>query len=181
MSFAASILDFCKPNNAGYVALTAVASLPAVFPNFSVDCVTSRMSSMTWKASPSDCPKSLSALSLDAVTLALIPPRRSAHVSNAAVLDSWINWSVALETAFPSLSKSSTCPAIKERLPDAVASSRMKSAVVYFWVGSVCARISNASVSNASPASTASPSPNTIWQVGLPRRRSSSSMQGRSS
>jgi hypothetical protein len=39
----------------------------------------------------------------------------------------------------------------------------------------------NASACNASPASSATASPNATWQVGLPRRNVSSSMQGRSS
>ena len=43
------------------------------------------------------------------------------------------------------------------------------------------AAISKACVSSASPASTAMPSPKTLWLVGLPRRKSSLSIAGKSS
>ncbi len=44
--------------------LCAAASFPALLPSFSLVCVTSRMSSITWKASPRARPKSLIALEL---------------------------------------------------------------------------------------------------------------------
>ena len=46
---------------------------------------------------------------------------------------------------------------------------------------SICASTWNASVSSASPARIAMASPNTLWQVGTPRRKSSLSSAGRSS
>ena len=47
--------------------------------------------------------------------------------------------------------------------------------------GQLSASTSKASVSKASPARIAKASPNCLWQVGKPRRRSSSSIAGRSS
>ena len=54
-------------------------------------------------------------------------------------------------------------------------------AVVTGQVGLVLAAISKAMVSRASPARTAMPSPKTLWLVGWPRRKSSSSIAGKSS
>ncbi len=74
-----------------------------------------------------------------------------------------------------SAARSATCPAITPLAPAAWASSRASSER-FCWAMSL-----KASMMSASPANTALASPNWMWQVGLPRRRSSSSMQGRSS
>ena len=60
--------------------------MPALLPSFSDVCVTSRMSSITWKANPSERPKALTAASCVGVAFALIAPRRTEVVRSAAVL-----------------------------------------------------------------------------------------------
>lgn len=76
---------------------------------------------------------------------------------------------------------SSTWPATMPSAPQALA--RIKAASIRFSAERprACRIIRKASGCMASPASTASVSPYTLWLVGLPRRRSSSSMHGRSS
>ncbi|WVZ11578.1 hypothetical protein V8G54_016108 [Vigna mungo] len=82
----------------------------------------------------------------------------------------------------PSESKSTTCPATRPSPPIDFANSPIARTTRAGDTPSVAAaKCSKANASSASPARTATSSPNTLWLVGLPRRRSSLSMQGRSS
>ncbi len=66
-------------------------------------------------------------------------------------------------------------------VPAAVASSSTIRDTRAASTVSIAPRTSKANVSSASPARIAMASPKTLWQVGLPRRRSSLSSAGKSS
>ena len=83
------------------------------------------------------------------------------------------------EIAFVSAAMSSICPSIIPIAPSPstrAARRASSGATAGFFIA-----VSTARSSSESPASSAVASPQTLWFVGLPRRRSSSSMQGRSS
>ncbi|GMP32526.1 hypothetical protein CsSME_00006236 [Camellia sinensis var. sinensis] len=85
-------------------------------------------------------------------------------------------------TSFPSLHMSTICPATSPSDPTAEPNSAMarttRSGETPMVFAATC---SNARERRASPARTAVSSPKTLWLVGLPRRRSSLSMHGKSS
>ena len=85
-------------------------------------------------------------------------------------------------SVWPSASMSIICPPAMPRAPAAAPSAATSSqrACGSEWV-SGSASTSNARVCSASPARIAVASSNALWVEGLPRRRSSSSMAGRSS
>ena len=112
-----------------------------------------------------------------------IPPVRAQEARSAAVFRNSIS-STSAAVELPGAADRSICwpPTIP---PPPAASARSAIARTAF-PGSACARgecaiTRNASVSSASPARIAVPSPNTLWEVGFPRRKSSSSIAGRSS
>ena len=104
---------------------------------------------------------------------------------SAPVLWVWIYWTVARSiSCFPSLSMSTTWPPTMpydpaQRPISWITSSSVAAGTREAQAGLLMAM--NASVSSASPARMATASPYTLWLVGLPRRKSSSSMAGRSS
>ena len=81
----------------------------------------------------------------------------------------------------PVASMSHACPPTMPRHPAASASSRTMRSRVASGRPGASASTSNARVCNPSPTSTAVASSKAMWHEGRPRRRSSSSMAGRSS
>nr|GME09816.1 hypothetical protein Iba_scaffold9147CG0040 [Ipomoea batatas] len=76
---------------------------------------------------------------------------------------------------------STTCPATRPSVPIDFASSPTARRILDGEAPAVVERNSKAKERSASPASNATSSPKTLWLVGLPRRRSSLSIQGKSS
>ena len=107
------------------------------------------------------------------------PPRTQAE-SSAPVLARWSRSSVGASTARPSDSRSSTCPPISPpvRRPRRARGRRRRGAAARRERPRRATAGGRRAVSRASPARMAMASPNTLCEVGLPRRRSSSSMRG---
>ncbi|KAL3845214.1 hypothetical protein ACJIZ3_002617 [Penstemon smallii] len=83
---------------------------------------------------------------------------------------------------FPVQLKSTTCPATSPSVPIALANSPTAASTLFGATPLVAVAMnSNAKASKESAANTATSSPNTLWFVGFPRRRSSLSIQGKSS
>ena len=152
-------------------------------PAASASPSTSRMSSRIWKASPSAGGVAAAAAPGRSArgSRPTPPPSRTAPRSSAPA-----GRSIAVEVerrARPSRRRCRApgrrpCP----RAPAACASRQTSRACSRGSIAACgAARISKASVCSASPASTAVASSQALCTVGLPRRRSSSSMQGRSS
>mmetsp|Transcript_1823 Transcript_1823/g.4667 ORF Transcript_1823/g.4667 Transcript_1823/m.4667 type:complete len:283 (-) Transcript_1823:482-1330(-) len=178
----AACLLFSRPSSLGYVVLFTSMSLPAVLPSISVVWVQSRISSTTWNARPM-----LRAYlrSFSTVTSSA-PPTRAPHTtdasSRAAVLCSWMYCSTSRPTSSFSLLMSTTCPPVSPSAPTALPSSRITRSTRSGEVPVVArATCSKAKESRASPARMAMSSPYTLWLVGRPLRKSSLSMEGKSS
>ena len=109
---------------------------------------------------------------------ATIAPIRSEARSRAPVLRRWIASSASsVPSVRPSAWRSAICPPTIPAGPAASARARTQPAAAS--AGRTCrAMTSKASVSRPSPARIAVASSNALWQVGRPRRRSSSSIAG---
>ena len=155
-------------------------SEPTDLPSSWSVLVTSRMSSWIWKARPMHRVYSLTAQRCSSVPPAAMQPSSAAAEIRAPVLSCWSCSSSPRVRALPSPAMSRTCP---PTMPSGPASrdrqdtaSTTRSAGSSAWV-----KTPKAAVSSPSPARMAVASPYTLWLVGRPRRRSSSSMAGRSS
>mmetsp|Transcript_85787 Transcript_85787/g.223583 ORF Transcript_85787/g.223583 Transcript_85787/m.223583 type:complete len:235 (+) Transcript_85787:3-707(+) len=180
----ASALAPSRPRSFTYVVLSVASSLPAVLPSCSELCVTSKMSSATWKAKPTPRAYFAQAAISSSVAPASTAPPTTAISSKAAVLCSWIHCSSSIvAVCFASHSRSMTCPPARPTgptdSPNRRSTSNTRSAGTD--LGVALATCVNDSDSKASPARTATSSPYTLWLVGIPRRISSLSRAGRSS
>mmetsp|Transcript_9077 Transcript_9077/g.15595 ORF Transcript_9077/g.15595 Transcript_9077/m.15595 type:complete len:244 (+) Transcript_9077:826-1557(+) len=178
-----------RPSREGYVVLPTASSLPAVLPSCSDVSVQSKMSSITWKARPMSCAYRVRR----AMSSSSAPPRRAPHTtaasSSAAVLCAWMYCKVSRLAGVPprltpSISISTICPPTSPSDPTHFATYATTRSTIRgstLSSGVAMAMYSNARVKSPSPARIAHCSPYTLWLVGLPRRKSSLSMQGRSS
>ena len=161
------------------VTLPSSASEPMGLPNTSWSPSTSSMSSRIWKPRPmASAYTSACARMVAGISEAMQPNSAAAEIITP-VLSRFSTVNPAASRT--SYTVSSTCPATIPSAPQA--RDKVWTASRRFSAGRQGASVirRNASGCSASPASTASVSPYTLWLVGLPRRRSSSSMQGRSS
>mmetsp|Transcript_1031 Transcript_1031/g.1474 ORF Transcript_1031/g.1474 Transcript_1031/m.1474 type:complete len:218 (+) Transcript_1031:791-1444(+) len=186
MSSSAIFLDSSRPTRLGYVALPTASSLPAVLPSCSEVCVQSRMSSTTWKARPMSCAYLPRRATSSSPAPAKMAPEVTDTSSSAPVLCAWMYLSVSSVTSSapaPSDMMSTTCPptspSLPTHLPTSTSTRSVRSAGT--TLGVLRPMYSKARLSSASPARMAISSPYTLWLVGLPRRKSSLSIEGRSS
>mmetsp|Transcript_15015 Transcript_15015/g.32260 ORF Transcript_15015/g.32260 Transcript_15015/m.32260 type:complete len:202 (-) Transcript_15015:327-932(-) len=144
------------------------------------------MSSITWNASPMFCEYRVSRSTSSSVA----PPRRAPETTaasrRAAVLWAWMYCSVSRVASSwaPSISMSTICPPTRPSDPTHFATYATTRSTTFGSTlsrGVAMAMYSKARVRRPSPARMAHCSPYTLWLVGLPRRKSSLSMQGRSS
>ena len=173
-SASACRLASARPSSATYVGLFCAASLPAVLPSEPAEPSTSSTSSTTWKASPAARANLSSAVSsLPSRARPHDAPSRIAARMIAPGLHAMHRGEVRQRHRLADVQEI-------DRLPARHAGARPRPAP-----GAPIARtersIANACACSASPARSAIASPNATWQVGLPRRRTSSSMHGRSS
>mmetsp|Transcript_25720 Transcript_25720/g.53463 ORF Transcript_25720/g.53463 Transcript_25720/m.53463 type:complete len:237 (+) Transcript_25720:48-758(+) len=191
LSLLASSLAPSRPMRRTYVALSAVRSFPAVLPSVAESAVTSRMSSATWKARPMLSAKASRLSTCPSSAPPSIAPAATDTLSSAAVLCLWIHLRssrVTADAGLPSHSRSRACPPARPTLPTLAPSRpttsrrrRCGSFPGIFAASVYLTTYSKAVERRLSPARIATSSPYTLWQVGIPRRRSSSSMDGRSS
>mmetsp|Transcript_14081 Transcript_14081/g.59338 ORF Transcript_14081/g.59338 Transcript_14081/m.59338 type:complete len:212 (+) Transcript_14081:1474-2109(+) len=186
MRSSAILRDSSSPTSEGYVALPTASSLPAVLPSSSLVAVQSRMSSTTWNAKPMSCAYFPRRSTSSSSAPARIAPAVTETSSSAPVLCAWMYLSVSSVTSSasaPSDMMSTTCPPTRPSLPTHLPTSTMTRSVrsAGTVLGVSRPMCSNACDSSASPARMAISSPYTLWLVGLPRRKSSLSMEGRSS
>ena len=101
----------------------------------------------------------------------------------APVLRACMSSTCAMSSCLPLTARSIAWPPAMPKVPLAWASRSISRSRIAGEAGSCGSRASswNASGCSASPTSTAVASSKALWQVGRPRRRSSSSMAGRSS
>src|SRR5207247_1599249 len=108
-------------------------------------------------------------------------PTRTALRRSAPVFRRWMSCTRRRLGRLPSAARSSACPPTMPASPAAAATSATAPRARAGGTPRAPAITRNASVRSASPTRIASPSPHTLWLVGWPRRRSSSSIAGRSS
>mmetsp|Transcript_29033 Transcript_29033/g.47137 ORF Transcript_29033/g.47137 Transcript_29033/m.47137 type:complete len:215 (+) Transcript_29033:42-686(+) len=172
------------PSSFTYVVLSTASSLPAVLPSSSEVCVQSRMSSATWKARPMSSANFSTRSTSSFEAPPKIAPLATATFSRAAVLCMWIQVRSSVVTPdLPSQMRSMAWPPASPQAPTLLPSrpitSSVRSAGTDFGV--YLATCSKEVESMASPARMAMSSPYTTWLVGTPLRRSSLSIEGRSS
>ena len=163
----------------------ARASRPAVLPSSSLVPVQSSTSSAIWKASPMSSPNAVSAATCAGAPSAAIPPSVQEARMSAPVLPRWTAISCGRVSVRRSASRSSHCPPTMPSMPPGLEQLRRP-----FGRGPPAAAPARPAASASTRAATGTSrkptrvavgTSNRRWVVGRPRRRSSSSMQGRSS